>query len=225
MAKSLNFSVIRKESFEPENIEALLFGRAGLLADDFEDLYAKDLQQRYAYIIHKHRLENVYVTPVEFFRHRPDNFPTIRLSQLGQLYHHQQNLFSKIIETNDLDSIYKVFEVQAAPYWSTHYRFDKESPKKRKALSKSFVDLLIINTIVPFKFAYAKATGKEITEDLLALMQTLAPESNAVMDKFKQFKMVPENAYDTQALLQLKNEYCNHKRCMQCSIGLEILKR
>lgn len=225
VAKSLNFSVIRKESFEPENIEALLFGRASLLAGDFEDLYAKDLQQRYAYIVHKHRLENVYVTPVEFFRHRPDNFPTIRLSQLGQLYHHQQNLFSKIIETSNLEAIYKVFEVQAAPYWSTHYRFDKESPKKRKALSKSFIDLLIINTIAPFKFAYAKATGKEITEDLLALMQALAPENNAVMDKFKQFKMVPENAYDTQALLQLKNEYCNHKRCMQCSIGLEILKR
>ncbi|KOS07888.1 hypothetical protein AM493_18850 [Flavobacterium akiainvivens] len=225
VVKSLPFSVIRKESFEPENIEALLFGRAGLLAGDFEDLYARDLQQRYAYIMHKHRLENEYVTPVEFFRHRPDNFPTIRLSQFGQLYHSRQNLFSKVIETSDLKAVYDVFDVQAAPYWATHYRFDKESPKKRKALSKSFMDLLIINTIVPFKFAYAKATGKEITEELLALMQLLAPENNTVMDKFKHFKMPVENAYDSQALLQLKNEYCNHKRCMQCAIGLEILKR
>lgn len=225
IVNSLPFNTIRKESFESENIEALLFGRAGLLNGPFEDLYAKDLQQRYGYIIHKHGLENVFVTPVEFFRHRPDNFPTIRLSQFGQLYHNRQNLFSKIIETNSLQAIYDVFDVQAAPYWATHYRFDKESTKKRKVLSKSFIDLLIINTIVPFKFAYSKATGKEITEELLALMQLLSPENNAVMDKFKQFKMVPENAYDTQALLQLKNEYCNHKRCMQCAFGLEILKR
>ncbi len=223
--KSLPFNIIRKESFEAEAIEALLFGRAGLLKGDFEDLYAKNLQQRFDYIKHKHRLEEVYVTPVEFFRHRPDNFPTIRLSQFGQLYHNRQNLFSKIIAANDLQAIYDVFEVQAAPYWNTHYRFDKESPKKRKALSKSFTDLLIINTIVPFKFAYAKATGREVAEELLALMQLLAPESNAIMDKFKQFKMPLQNAYDTQALLQLKNEYCNHKRCMQCAFGLEILKR
>jgi Protein of unknown function (DUF2851) len=225
LVRSVPFSILRKESFESENIEALLFGRAGLLNDVFEDLYAKDLQQRYAYILHKHRLENAYVTHMEFFRHRPDNFPTIRLSQFGQLYHNRQNLFSKIIETNSLQAIYDVFDVQAAPYWNTHYRFDKESTKKRKPLSKSFIDLLVINTIVPFKFAYAKAMSKEITEELLALMQLLSPESNTVMDKFKHFKMVPENAYDTQALLQLKNEYCNYKRCMQCAFGLEILKR
>jgi hypothetical protein len=144
---------------------------------------------------------------------------------LGQLYHLHQNLFSKLISVSTLKDIYAVFEVQAAPYWLTHYRFDKESPKKRKALSKSFIDLLIINTIVPFKFAYAKSTGKENSEELLSLMQQLAPENNAVMDKFRQFKMVPQSAYDTQSLLQLKNEYCNHKRCMQCAFGLEILKR
>jgi hypothetical protein len=225
MAKSLPFNLIRKESFEPENIEALLFGRIGFLEGDFEDVYAKDLQFRYGYIAHKHKLTPVYVTPPEFFKHRPDNFPTIRLSQLGQLYHMHQNLFSKIITASTLEEIYSIFEVQAAPYWLTHYRFDKESARKRQPLSKSFIDLLIINTIIPFKFAYATSIGKENIEELIALMQLLQPESNAVMDKFKQFKVVLQSAYDTQALLQLKNEYCNHKRCMNCAIGLEILKR
>jgi len=225
MAKSLPFNVLRKESFEPENIEALLFGRIGFLDGDFEDLYAKDLQQRYSYIVHKHRLETAYVTVPEFFRHRPDNFPTIRLSQLGQLYHNHQNLFSKIIKTSTLKDISAVFEVQAAPYWSTHYRFDKESIKKRKPLSVSFFELLIINTVVPFKFAYAKSIGLDNSEELIALMQQVGPENNAIMDKFRQFSMAPQSAYDTQSLLQLKNEYCNHKRCMQCAFGLEILKR
>jgi len=225
VAKSVPFSIVRKESFDAENIEALLFGRAGMLDGDYEDVYAKDLQGRYAYMMHKHRLESVHVSSVEYFRHRPDNFPTIRLSQLGQLYHASQNLFSKIIAATTLAELYSVFNVQAGVYWQTHYRFDKESQKKRKTLSHSFIDLLIINTVIPFKFAYGRNMGKENSEELVMLMQQLDAEKNAIIDKFKSFKMVTQSAYDSQALLQLKNEYCNHKRCLQCALGLELLKK
>src|SRR5690606_31077083 len=106
-------------------------------------------------------LQPVYIDGLQFFKHRPDNFPTIRLSQLAQLYHLHQNLFSKIVQAADIQAIYEIFGVQAPAYWQTHYRFDKESPKKRKALTGSFTDLLIINTIVPFRFAYGKSTGRE----------------------------------------------------------------
>jgi hypothetical protein len=147
------------------------------------------------------------------------------LAQLAQLYYSGQNLFSKIITANTLAELYTIFNVQASPYWNTHYRFDKESPRKRKSLSASFIDLLVINTIIPFRFAYAKSIGKENTEELVALMQQAAPEKNGIIDKFRAFKMAPQSAYDTQSLLQLKNEYCNHKRCMQCALGLELLKR
>jgi hypothetical protein len=224
IAQSIPFSIIRKESFEAENLEALLFGRAGLLEGDHEDMYFKDLQSRYAYICHKYRLEPAYIDALQFFRHRPDNFPTIRLSQLAQLYSKQQNLFSKITQGAAVQDIYKIFDVQAATYWQTHYRFDKESAKKRKGLTTSFVDLLIINTIIPFRFAYSKNIGKENSEELVALLQAVAPEKNAVIDKFRSFKVTASSAYDTQSLLQLKNEYCNHKRCMQCALGLELLK-
>lgn len=225
MSKSLPFSVVRKESFDAENIEALLMGRAGLLDDDFEDLYAKDLKARYAYMAHKHQLQSAHINSVEYFRHRPDNFPTIRLSQLAQLYHGTQNLFSKVIAAKTLGEMYEVFNVQSGVYWQTHYRFDKESPKKRKSLSLSFIDLLVINTVIPFRFAYNKSIGKDNSEELVALMQQAAPEKNAIIDKFKTFKVGTQSAYDSQSLLQLKNEYCNHKRCMQCALGLELLKR
>ena len=225
IARSVPFSVIRKESFELENLEALLFGRAGLLDADLEDQYFKDLKGRYQYLSHKHQLQPVYIDDLQFFKHRPDNFPTIRLSQLAQLYHTHQNLFAKIIEVTDIQGIYEVFRVQVSPYWQTHYRFDKESPKKRKALTTSFVDLLIINTIVPFRFAYGKSTGKENSEELVALLQAISPEKNGIMDKFRQFKMPVESAYDSQSLLQLRNEYCAHKRCLQCALGLELLKK
>ena len=225
ISKSLPFSMVRKESFDAENIEALLLGRAGLLAGEYEDVYAKNLSERYNYITNKHRIEPTHINKPEFFRHRPDNFPTIRLSQLAQLYHNHQNLFSKIITSNTIEDIYSIFSVTVSPYWQTHYTFDKESPKKRKALTKSFIDLVIINTIVPFRFAYAKSKGEETGEELLELLRQLSPEKNSIIDKFQQFKMPVISAYDTQALLQLKNEYCNHKRCMQCGIGLEVLKK
>ena len=225
IAQSLPFSVVRRESFEFENLEALFFGRAGLLDAGYEDMCVKDLRQRYDYISHKYRIEPAYIDPLQFFKHRPDNFPTIRLSQLAQLYNKHQNLFSKIIEAATIEDIYKVFDVQVSEYWQTHYTFDKESTKKRKSLTTSFIDLIIINTIVPFKFAYNRSMGKEDTESLVAMLQEISAEKNSVIDKFRSFKVNVQSAYDTQSLLQLKNEYCSNKRCLQCAVGLELLKK
>ncbi len=225
MAKSIPFSIIRKESFEVRNLEALLFGKVDLLPMDAEDFYGKDLQSRSTYITQKHRLKKIFIEPVQFFKHRPDNFPTIRLAQLAMLYHKQQNLFSKIVTTHSLDDFYKLFDVGVSSYWENHYQFEKESPKKKKQFSKSFIDLLIINTIVPFQFAYAKSQGKEISEQLLQLMQTIAPEKNIIIEKFSNFGVTAKNAYATQSLLQLKKDYCNQSKCLQCAIGIQLLKQ
>ena len=225
IAQSSPFSIIRKESFEVENLEALLFGSAGLLDSEKEDAYFKDLKFRYYYLLHKYQLEKKIVEPVQFFKHRPDNFPTIRLSQLANLYHCQQNLFSKINTSSSVKSIYKTFDVSASDYWQNHYQFDKESPQKRKKLSKSFIDLIIINTIIPLQFAYAKSQGKEISEDLIQLLNEVATEKNAIMDKFNTFGIKSKSAFESQSLLQLKNEYCNKSRCLECAIGMELLKK
>jgi hypothetical protein len=224
IAQSIPFSVIRKECFEVENLEALLFGSAGLLDAEKEDAYFKDLKFRYFYLLHKYQIEKNCVEPVQFFKHRPDNFPTIRLSQLANLYHKQQNLFSKICDLNSLEAIYDVFDVSVAKYWQTHYQFDKESPKKKKALSKSFVDLIVLNTIIPLQFAYAKSQGKEVSEDLIAILNEVDPEKNSIIEKFSSFGLKSQNAFETQSLLQLKNEYCNKNKCLDCAIGLELLK-
>jgi hypothetical protein len=225
IAQSIPFSIIRKESFEVENLEALLLGNSGLLDSEKEDAYFKDLKFRYFYLLHKYQLEKIIVEPVQFFKHRPDNFPTIRLSQLANLYHNQQNLFSKINTSNSVKDIYETFDVSASDYWQNHYQFDKESPKKRKKLSKSFIDLIIINTIIPLQFAYAKSQGKEISEDLIQLLNEVAPEKNAIIDKFSSFGLKSKNAFESQSLLQLKNEYCNKSRCLECAIGMELLKK
>ncbi|MFV5691368.1 DUF2851 family protein [Flavobacterium sp. LT1R49] len=225
IAQSIPFSIIRKESFEVENLEALIFGASGLLDAEKEDNYFKDLKFRYFYLLHKYQIEKICIEPVQFFKHRPDNFPTIRLSQLANLYHSQQNLFSKISTLNSLKDIYEVFQVTASEYWLNHYQFDKESPKKKKPLSKSFIDLIVINTIIPLQFAFAKSQGKEISEDLIRLLNEVAPEKNAIMDKFSSFGIQPKSAFETQSLLQLKNEYCNKSKCLECAIGMELLKK
>ncbi|QLC65867.1 DUF2851 family protein [Flavobacterium sp. LPB0248] len=224
ISKAIPFSVIRKESFEAENLEALLFGTSGLLEAEKEDVYYKDLQFRYFYLRHKYQIEKTYTDPLQFFKLRPDNFPTIRLSQLASLYHKHQNLFSKIIDLKSVEEVYRLLTVSASPYWQNHYQFDKESPKKSKMLSKPFIDLLIINTIIPLQFAYSNIRGELITEDLIDFMNEMASEKNAIIDKFNSFGIKPQSAFESQALLELKNEYCEHKACLKCAIGLELLK-
>lgn len=225
IAHSIPFSVIRKEKFEVENLEALFFGRAGLLAEEKQDVYYVELQSRWRYLSDKHRLKSVFIAPLQFFKLRPDNFPTIRLAQLAQLYHQRDNLFSILTSVETVAEMYAVFDVKVSEYWQTHYQFDKQSPKKRKMITSSFVDLLIVNTIVPLRFVYAKHLGKEMSEELMGFLEAVAPERNAVIDKFYGFGITAENALDSQTLLQLKNEYCNHKKCLQCGIGIELLKK
>jgi hypothetical protein len=224
VAESIPFAVIRKERQEVGNIEALLFGKAGLLEIGKEDTYFSDLKMRFDYLSHKYRLSKVAIEPVQFFKHRPDNFPTIRLSQFANLYAGRPHLFAEIINAASVIMLYEIFSVAVSEYWKTHYQFDKESPKKAKALSKSFVDLIIINTIVPLQFAYAKAHGKEIAETIIALTEQISPESNAIIDKFNSFGIATTSAFETQSLLQLKNDYCNRSRCMECAVGVELLK-
>jgi hypothetical protein len=224
IAQSIPFSIIRKEAFEVENLEAILFGRANLLSAEKEDNYHQDLKLRWDYLQNKYQLEAVFVEPIQFFKLRPDNFPTIRLSQLANLYHLHHNLFSKVIHAKNSAELYQLFSVSTSKYWQSHVQFDKVSPKKTKSLSKSFIDLLIINTIVPFRFFYDSSQGKDSAENNIHLLEQIAPEGNSIIEKFKSIGIVPKNAFESQSLIQLKNEYCNKSKCLQCSVGLELLK-
>lgn len=224
VAESIPFAVVRKESSDQQNLEALLFGTAGLLESTQEDNYFKELKFRYHYLVQKYKLDQPILPEMQFFKLRPDNFPTVRLSQLAACYHQQHHLFSQLLNSKKVNDLYAIFDVVPSPYWQTHYTFDHASIKKRKQLSKSFIQLLIINTIIPLKFAYFKNQNKDGIDDLMALMRELPPERNAVIDKFKTFDIVARNTFESQALLQLKKEYCDKRRCLDCQIGSAILK-
>lgn len=225
IAKSIPFSVVRKESYSLESLETLLLGQANLLSPDFQDSYAKQLQKSYVYLVQKFQLREKVVGSVEFFKHRPDNFPTIRLVQLANLYFHRKNLFSLLMNCSSINELYQVFNVGVSEYWETHYNFDKLSSKKRKKLSNSFIELLVINTIIPLRFAYALSQKKEITQELIDLATSIPAEKNVIIEKFHSFGIKSQNTYESQALLQLKKNYCDYKKCLDCAIGHFILKK
>jgi len=223
IGKSVNFSVVKKCSQDLESLEALLLGQAGMLEGDKEDHYFKALKSKYEYLKHKFKLENSSVIIPKYFRLRPPNFPTIRLSQLANLYANKTNLFSKVIASEKLDELYRLFDIQASSYWNNHYNFGVPSANRKKQITKSFIDLLIINTIIPIKFCYARREGRDASEEIINLTSEIASEENSIVKKFNSLKSVSINAYQSQALLQLKNEYCDKNKCLQCAIGNSIM--
>lgn len=224
IASSIDFSIIRKIQSKPLSLEALFLGQAGLLNDtDIQEPYFDELLSEYQFLKKKYQLDRKGVLQVHFFRLRPNNFPTIRLSQLAILYSKQHGLFSKIINAQSLEDIYNIFEVETSTFWKTHYTFSKASKKSVKKITRSFVDLLIINTIIPLKFCYAAHHGNIIDEEILQIMSALTSEKNAIIEKFNSLKKISSNALFSQALLQLKNEYCNKNKCLQCAVGSTLI--
>lgn len=225
MASSVDFLVVRKIQSNKMALEALFFGQSGLLEVDVQDGYYMELAKEYRFLINKFKISNNRVLPVQFFRLRPPNFPTIRLSQLSSLYHQHQNIFSKIIEANTLDEFYTMFSVATSSFWESHYTFTKSSKQSIKTVTKAFMDLLLINTIIPIKFSYAKHQGKQIDETITRLIQQVSSEKNSIIEKFNTLKKVSTSALQSQGLLQLKNNYCDKNKCLQCVIGSSLLNK
>jgi hypothetical protein len=223
LAQSIDFSIVRKTLSNQQTLEALLMGQAGLLEQELEVAYYLDLVKEYQFLKQKFKLKNNQVLPLQFFRLRPPNFPTIRLSQLASLYHVHQNLFSKVIEINNLEDFYQLFSVLTAPFWNTHYTFQKESKASTKTLTKSFIDLLLINTILPIKFCYAKQKGEEVDAAILEIAHQITSEKNSIIDAFNALKEVSKSSLHSQALIQLKSEYCYKNKCLQCAIGSKLI--
>ncbi len=223
IAKSVDYSIIKKCSQERQDLEALIIGQAGLLEGETEDWYFKTLKTNYEFLKHKFELNNENVVIPKFFRLWPPNFPTVRLAQLAMLYSERNNLFSQVIEAQTKTDFYELFDICASDYWDTHYNFGISSLKRKKRVTKSFVDLLIINTIIPLKFCYAVQQGRDISAELLELASSISSEENTIVKKFNSLKTISKNAYQGQALLQLKNEYCDKNNCLQCAIGNSIL--
>ena len=225
LAKSLPSIVLSKHKNNLLQIEAMLFGQAGLLDEHHEDKYLQQLQNEYVFLKQKFKLQSIDSHLWKYLRLRPVNFPTIRIAQFANLIFNSTHLFSKIIETEKCSELKKLMNVDVSEYWKIHYVIDKVSPPKSKQLGEEAINNIIINTIVPFLFVYGKQKGEEKYVDrALQFLEQIKGEQNSIIKKWDSLEMPVNNAYSTQALLQLKNEYCNQKKCLSCSIGNYLLK-
>lgn len=222
IGKSIDFSIIRKLYKKPFQMESLLLGQANLLEVTIgDDQYLNELKKEYTFLSHKFNLIPVFNSP-EYFRLRPMNFPTIRLAQLSAIYAENNNLFHSLIENNELD-FQEYFKVGTSQYWDTHYNFGKNSKKGKKKISNSFLNLLIINTIIPLKFAYNRYKGAQDNEGLFKMMAKIKKEENSIIANFDKLETSIFSAKDSQAYLQLYNNYCTKDKCLDCAIGASLL--
>ncbi len=225
LANALDFEIVRKLQPSIDQLESAFFGMSQLLKDDtIVDTYYLSLKKEFEFLEHKFDLQNSRVLSPEFFKLRPSNFPTIRLSQLANLYGTHHALFEQVINSSNLKTIYSIFDTSASPYWKDHFTFGKSSKKSSKRITKRFIDLLIINTILPLKFCYAKYLGKDINDEILDIITQIEREQNSIITNFKTLGFVVDNAKESQATLQLYNEYCAKNRCLECAIGNSLLK-
>lgn len=225
IARVLDASVVRKIQHNILQLESAFFGSAGLLAEEnILDNYFIDLSREYIFLKTKFDLQNASVQKPQFFKLRPPNFPTIRLSQLANLYGRHQNIFASLIEASTLKELYSLFDVTASAYWNTHFTFGKESKRSIKKLTKGFIDLLIINTVLPLKFCYARQVGSDINEEILAIISEIKKEENNIVSNFEGLGVKSSNAKISQAILQLHTEYCLKNRCLECAVGNSLLR-
>ena len=226
LAKSLPLHILLKHRDHLQQIEALLFGQAGMLADEqIVDAYYVELRKEYLYLQKKYNLEPIDRFLWKFLRLRPINFPTLRVAQFAALIHRNEHLFSQIMEAKSVDTFENLFDLQASAYWDTRYVFGKESPKRNKTFGKTSVHAILINTVAPFFFVYGKARGKDdFCTRAVNLLESLPPEKNSILARWEESGMLNSDAFTSQALLQLDNEYCQPRRCLSCAIGNRIVR-
>ena len=224
MARSISVNILAKHKNQIHQLEALLMGQSNLLNEKFKEDYPIMLQKEYRFYKNKYQLKQNNYTPF-FLRMRPGNFPTIRLAQLAMLIHHSEHLFSKIRESNSVEDVMKWLDVTANDYWHYHYRFDEQSSFKKKNLGPGMVDNILINTICTVLFAYGHINMEQKFKDrALQWLEEITAESNSIIKGFEQTGLKNKNAHDSQALIELKNEYCCKKRCLDCAVGNALLK-
>lgn len=224
IAQSISINILAKHKEQIHQTEALLFGQAGLLNNDFKEDYPKLLQREYRFLQKKYGLPKMEASLI-FLRMRPSNFPTIRLAQLAMLVHKSLHLFSTIKESKDIKDIKKLLRVTANDYWHYHYMIDEPAAFKKKKLGEQMLNNILINTVIPILFAYGHYQQEEsYKEKAMQWLEEIGAEKNSITKGFTALKIANKTAFDSQALIQLKNEYCNKKRCLDCSVGNKLIR-
>ena len=224
-ANSFPFKVLQKIQFDAQKVEALFFGQASFLEENYENDYFRQLKNEYQFLKNKYQLQPIENSLFRFSKMRPIGFPTIRLAQFASIYVNYQSLFSEIIQPKNLKEFYKIFDkLKLNPFWETHYTFKNESKFQLKNLSKDKINNLLINSIIPIRYAFERQKDEVEIDFYLDLLNEMEAENNSILDEFERIGFENKSAKDSQQLIQLKKRYCSEKKCLNCAIGQQILR-
>ena len=223
IAENIDFKIIQKISQNQFQLESFLFGKGNLLEKETET--NQKWKREFEFLKIKFKISE-QTFPVKFLRLMPPSFPTIRFSQLAMLYHLQPNLFSKILKAKNIQELKSLFEkVKTSDFWENHYTFEKASEEKiEKKLSDDFIEILLINAVLPIIYTYFKNINPEKTDQVLDFYKNLSPEKNSIISSWKKLNVKFSSALETQAFLYHHKHLCSYKNCLNCNIGLKILK-
>lgn len=225
LAQSLPYPFLAKHADDLFQVEAMVFGQAGMLGSSFTDEYPQKLKKEYEFLKNKFELTPIDAHLWRFMRLHPGNFPTLRLAQFASILHHSGSIISELFNSDDVNSYRKLFGAEASVYWNTHFVFDKPSAPKRKTLGFASIDLLIINLVAPILVAYGRwKRDTAMIEKAVDLLMAVKPENNAFIRKWAEIGVAAENAATSQSLIELKSQYCENKKCLTCAIGMQLLK-
>jgi Protein of unknown function (DUF2851) len=228
LSLSLPLKILTKHTDNLLQLEALLLGQAGLLLNNnqAQDAYLAALQKEYNYLMHKYLLKGgkVQACQWKFFRLRPANFPTIRIAQFAQLLHQHPSIFDLMVNT-ETTVLYKALVIVQSSYWQNHYQFSKRSKKKISGLGRTSIEHILINTTVSLLVAYGKAKDEpSYVDKAIAVLQQLPAEHNAITRRWNDMGIQAKNSFDSQALIELFNNFCTQKQCLSCHIGVAIVQ-
>jgi hypothetical protein len=225
LAQATPYRIFQKNKDDLTTIEALLFGQASLLPQNPTDDYSKKLVEKYNYLRHKYSLTPIAAAHWKFMRLRPANFPTVRIAQLAALLYQQSHWFSALLAIEDIKQMQQFFKLQQSAYWQAHYDFGKTASQISHELGKESINNLIINTVAPLLAAYSQQQDNELfMERALTLLEGLPAEHNKITQRWEDVGLTIGTAFDSQATIELYNEFCTKKRCLQCRIGKELIR-
>lgn len=227
LANSLPEKILRKHENNPLQIEALIFGMAGFLEAKPIDDYQHQLTGEFQYLVKKYNLEQLLSkSHWKFSRLRPANFPTVRLSQLAAIFHGKNSFSHRLTQSEDLTEIANYLKRKPSPYWQKHYDFGKPYKKTFSQIGKTAINSIIINTLFPILVAYGKSIDDQAYVDrAISWIQQMSAEDNHLTKQWEVLGVSPKNAFDSQALIHLYNNYCQRRRCLECAIGNKVLNR
>lgn len=227
LARSLPQQLIAKYKDRPNQLEALVFGQAGFLNEMFAETYPNMIMQEYRFLKKKHGLRSIDKYLWKYMRLRPRNFPSLRLAQFAALLMNSNHLFSKIKDEDNIKKLTKLFkEIPINIYWNTHYRFGAKCRHSSSHLGDEAINNILINTIAVFLFAFGLFHNeKEQINKSVNILEKIIAEDNGIIKRFIKMNWIPENAAQSQALIQLKKTYCDQKKCLSCGIGIKILQK